>query len=118
MSHPRVLVVGYNAFDVTIPFAGTPLPDTKNEVSFIGLGGGGPGATAAVALARLGARVKLITPLTDDLPGRLQERNCLRPALTTPYALECRGTRQPRRSSLWMSLRSIAPFFGPGAICH
>jgi len=77
MSHPRVLVVGYNAFDVTIPFAGTPLPDTKNEVSFIGLGGGGPGATAAVALARLGARVKLITPLTDDLPGRLQEKELL-----------------------------------------
>ncbi len=69
---PRVLVVGYNAFDVTVPFSGRFFPDTKNEVSEIRIGGGGPGATAAVAMARLGAKVRLVTPLADDLPGQLQ----------------------------------------------
>lgn len=72
-SSPQILVVGYNAFDVTVPVHGLPVPDTKNEVPGILIGGGGPGATAAVAMARLGARVKLVTPLADDLPGRLQE---------------------------------------------
>lgn len=73
-STPRILVVGYNAFDVTVPVSGLPVPDTKNEVSNLLIGGGGPGATAAVAMAKLGAQVRLVTPLADDLPGRLQEQ--------------------------------------------
>jgi len=73
-SGPRILVVGYNAFDVTIPVRDFPEPDQKCEVSRMITGGGGPGATAALALARLGARVKLLTPLTDDLYGKLQRR--------------------------------------------
>ncbi|MFN2370261.1 MAG: carbohydrate kinase family protein [Candidatus Krumholzibacteriia bacterium] len=71
---PRILVVGYNAFDVTVAVAGLPRPDTKLEVPPIRLGGGGPAATAAVALARLGAAVRLLSPLTDDEAGRLQRR--------------------------------------------
>ena len=69
----RVLVMGYNACDVIVPVAGLPEPDSKVEVPDIRIGGGGPAATAAVALARLGAEVKLITPLSLDLPGRMQE---------------------------------------------
>jgi sulfofructose kinase len=74
---PRILVVGYNAFDVIVPAGKFPAPDEKAEVSRVITCGGGPGATAAVALARLGAEVKLITPLTDDLPGRLQRDELL-----------------------------------------
>jgi ribokinase len=73
----RILVVGYNAFDVIVPVQGFPVPDEKIEVSQVVTGGGGPGATAALALARMGAAVKLITPLTDDIPGRLQRRELL-----------------------------------------
>jgi len=69
-----VLVIGYNAFDVVVPVSGLPAPDTKSAVGEIHVGGGGPGATAAVAMARLGARVRLVTVLTDDLPGRLQRQ--------------------------------------------
>ena len=72
MSALRVLVVGYNAFDVTVRVPALPAPDTKLEVPPVLLGGGGPGATAAVALARLGAAVRLLTPLTDDEGGRVQ----------------------------------------------
>lgn len=68
----RVLVVGYNAFDMIVPVDGLPVPDVKVEVSRVITGGGGPGATAAVAMARLGAEVKLLTPFADDIPGRIQ----------------------------------------------
>jgi len=76
MIHGRgtILVVGYNAFDTVIPFSGRPVPDAKHEVEFFVEGGGGPGATAAVALRRLGADVRLVTPLTDDAAGRWQRR--------------------------------------------
>lgn len=70
---PRILVIGYNAFDITVPISGFPDPDTKTEVPFVGLWGGGPGATAAVALSKLGAKVQLITPLTNDAGGLVQQ---------------------------------------------
>jgi sulfofructose kinase len=69
----RVLVIGYNAFDILFPSQGMPAPDSKNEVKAIHMGGGGPGATAAVAMAKLGAEVALITPLCGDIPGQIQE---------------------------------------------
>ncbi len=68
----KILVVGYNAFDIILPLTDLPPPDSKTEVAEIFHGGGGPGATAAVALAKLGALVRLVTPLADDLPGQLQ----------------------------------------------
>lgn len=66
----KILVVGYNAWDVTVPLARIPAPDTKMEVAPPIQGGGGPAATAAVALARWGCRVTLVTPLADDPAGR------------------------------------------------
>ncbi len=71
---PNILVIGYNALDVIVPVAGLPIPDSKSEVAAIRIGGGGPGATAAVALARLGAAVTLVTPLTKDPGGDIQVR--------------------------------------------
>ncbi len=79
-------MIGYNAFDITVPICGFPAPDSKTEVPFIGLGGGGPGATAAVALATLGARVHLITPLTADSGGLSQRREL------TAAGVELRGS--------------------------
>ncbi len=69
---PRILVIGYNAFDITVPVDRFPVPDSKAEVPFVKLGGGGPGATAAVAMSRLGAKVQLVTPLTQDAGGLIQ----------------------------------------------
>ena len=74
---PVILVIGYNAFDVVVPVNGFPRPDSKYETEAILIGGGGPAATAAVTLARLGARVRLVTMLGDDLPGQLQRRELL-----------------------------------------
>ncbi len=71
-SSPRILVLGYNAWDVNLAVTNFPRRDTKCEVERIRFGGGGPAATAAVGLARLGAQVRLVTQLGDDLPGCLQ----------------------------------------------
>lgn len=73
----RILVIGYNAFDVSIPVEQFPRVDSKLEVPMITLGGGGPAATAAVALSRLGARVHLLTPLTPDPGGKIQREELL-----------------------------------------
>lgn len=69
---PRVLVVGYAAFDTILPVDGPPPADAKVKVDDMVEGGGGPGATAAVALSRLGAEVLFLGVLTDDPAGRIQ----------------------------------------------
>lgn len=70
----RVLVIGYNALDITVDAGGLPHTDTKHEVAGILIGGGGPAATAAVCLARLGADVSLVTVFGDDEGAALQRR--------------------------------------------
>lgn len=72
MKQRRILVLGYNAFDMIVPVSGLPVSDQKTEVSRVITGGGGPGATAAVAMAKLGAEVQLVTPFADDVPGQIQ----------------------------------------------
>jgi sulfofructose kinase len=74
MTRPSVLVVGYCAYDVIVPVAGLPPVDSKLQVERIITGGGGPGATAAVALSRLGCEVRLLTVLTADEGGLVQRR--------------------------------------------
>ncbi len=69
---PHILVLGYNAWDVNLPVESFPRQDAKCEVSDIQLCGGGPGATASVAMSRLGAHVRLISQFGDDLPSRTQ----------------------------------------------
>jgi sugar/nucleoside kinase (ribokinase family) len=93
---PRILVVGYNAFDVIVPASGFPAPDEKAEVSRVITCGGGPGATASVALARLGAQVKLITPLTDDVPGRLQREELLAAGVDLAFSPIVVGHASPK----------------------
>ncbi len=108
----RILVIGYNAFDVICPVAGRLAADTKIEVPGIIVGGGGPGATAAVALARLGSRVRLVSPLTDDLPGRLQRQELetagvdlslcpLLPGRESAKAVSLVDARRQERTILW-----------------
>ncbi|MCP4571982.1 MAG: hypothetical protein GY838_06470 [bacterium] len=111
-NEPEILVVGYNACDLTVSLPGAPPVDGKLEVDHMRLGGGGPGATAAVALARLGAQVRLATPLADDPAGGLQ-RTELKAAgvdvsacpaaqgAATPLAAILVDPRDGSRSILW-----------------
>ena len=108
---PRVLVVGYNAFDITVPVRDFPLPDQKCEVSRMITGGGGPGATAALALAKLGAKVKLMTPLADDLFGQLQRRELLAGGVDLSLSPTLRGHQSPQAVILVDKERSHRTIF-------
>jgi sugar/nucleoside kinase (ribokinase family) len=91
-----ILVIGYNALDVVVPVTGAAPPDTKCEVSRIGIWGGGPGATAAVALARLGARVRLVTVFGDDEGARIQERELAAAGVDLTLSVTADGHASPR----------------------
>lgn len=122
----NILVVGYNAFDVTVQVGPAwPEPDTKVEVPPILIGGGGPAATAAAALARLGAGVRLLTPLTDDDPGRMQVREleaagvdltwCPRPAgSVSPKAVILVDEGAETRTIFWS--RGELPLMDPAMV--
>jgi len=107
----RILVVGYNAFDVIVPVRGFPVPDEKAEVSQVITGGGGPGATAALALARMGAAVKLITPLADDIPGRLQRRELLAAGVDLSLSPTVVGRESPKAVILVDEVRAQRTIF-------
>lgn len=93
-----VLCVGYATHDLVAPVPSYPSPDSKVEVPDLGEQGGGPAASAAVAVARLGGRVALVTAVGDDprgesiLSGLTRERvdvsHCHRvPGASSPLSL-------------------------------
>lgn len=92
----NVLVVGYNAFDVTVPVQGQPAVDSKHPVAEILHGGGGPGATAAVCLATLGARVRLVTVFGDDVGAAVQRRELENAGVDCSLSFLAAGHRSPQ----------------------
>lgn len=92
----RALVIGYNAWDVTAVVAGAPPADAKTETPEIVAGGGGPGATAAFALARLGVSVRYAGVLADDPPGLEQARELTDAGVDLGLAVVVPGARSPR----------------------
>jgi sulfofructose kinase len=99
-NRPRILVVGYNAYDVTVPVAGGTAPaagiaDTKIRTDGMLTGGGGPGATAAVALARLGAAVSLATVFAGDELGEAHARDLERAGVSLDHAVRGARGRSP-----------------------
>ncbi|MFH1842145.1 MAG: PfkB family carbohydrate kinase [bacterium] len=121
----RVLVLGYNACDVICPVPSLPEPDSKLEVPAVYWGGGGPAATAAVALAKLGAEVRLVTVLTDDIPGRLQREELEAAGVDFSLSTRVSGYRSPQavilvnpdneeRTILWS--RGNLPRLEPAAV--
>jgi sulfofructose kinase len=91
-----ILAIGYNAFDVICPLQDLPPPDSKRELAEIWHGGGGPAATAAVALAKLGAAVRLVTPLADDLPGHWQKHELMTAGVDISLCPSAVGARTPQ----------------------
>jgi sulfofructose kinase len=121
----EILVVGYNAFDVTVPVRGLPAPDSKQAVAEILHGGGGPGATAAVCLARLGACVRLVTVFGDDQGAAVQRRELAAAGVDCALSLTAAGHRSPQavilvdpvaetRTIFWT--RGTLPALSPAAV--
>jgi len=79
-----------------VPVHGLPAIDSKCEVPDIMLGGGGPGATAAVCLARLGAEVRLATVLGDDEGAAVQRRELEAAGVDCSLVTVARGHNTPR----------------------
>ena len=91
----RIVVVGYSAWDTIFPLAETPPADSKTEVSPMVTCGGGHAANAAVALARLGAEVKLVTVLSDDAPGRAHMSELCDAGVDVSAVCIAKGARTP-----------------------
>ncbi len=92
----EILVVGYNAFDTIVPIDGLPVADSKQPVAEILSGGGGPGATAAICLARFGARVRLVTVFGDDLGAAVQRRELEAAGVDCSLSRRAAGHRSPQ----------------------
>lgn len=89
----KILVVGYNAFDVVVPIGDMPDCDEKQEVETVIHGGGGPGATAAVCLSRLGAAVTLVTVFGDDVGAQIQRQELEAAEVDISHAVTATGHR-------------------------
>ncbi len=107
----QILVLGYNAFDTVLPVPVLPAPDSKQEVADILYSGGGPGATAAVALARLGARVRLVTVLGDDPPAQIQQGELGAAGVDFSLSVRRPGRRSPRAVILVDEIRQERRIF-------
>jgi sulfofructose kinase len=71
MAGPLVICVGHAALDHVFEVDAFPAHPTKTQARRYGVFGGGMAANAAVAAARLGARVRFVGAVGDDLAGRL-----------------------------------------------
>ncbi len=68
---PDVVCIGSAALDVLLTVERLPGADDRVAATDGMMAGGGPAATAAVTLARLGARVAIVARIGDDLTGRI-----------------------------------------------
>ena len=66
MSLLDCLAIGSSAFDLLLSVERVPRSDERVSASSITSGGGGPAATAAVAMARLGLRTALVSAVGAD----------------------------------------------------
>lgn len=92
----KALVVGYNAWDVVLFCDGLPERDSKREYPAIRQGGGGPAATAAVALARLGAEVRYAGILADDPCGLMQRVELVEAGVDLSFCVAAPGASSPQ----------------------
>ena len=60
---------GYAAVDFIAAVPGIPEPDAKMEIDSLEIQGGGPAATAAVTMSRLGLRTAFAGKVGDDVAG-------------------------------------------------
>ncbi len=79
----KVTGLGQCSLDTIALVDGYPREDTKPEAIDIIVEGGGPVATALVALSRLGARTTFIGRISDDAAGREIKRGLRREGVST-----------------------------------
>jgi sulfofructose kinase len=113
--HGHVVCIGAATLDTIAVVPHHPAPDGRVEASDVALAGGGPAATAAVALARLGIPVFLVGRVGDDDAGPVIREGLEREGVDVSELAVCRGGRSARSSVLVderARTRSIAAFTG------
>ncbi len=90
-----VLCVGYACHDIVASVDVFPRIDTKAEVRGILEQGGGPAATAAVTIARLGGKAALLSAVGDDERGGRILRELEAEGVDISACVRCDGATSP-----------------------
>jgi sulfofructose kinase len=90
-----VLCVGFATHDLLAAVAGYPPSDAKTQVIDLEEQGGGPAATAAVAVARLGGGVALVAAVGDDQRGETILAELEREEVDVSHCRRIPGARSP-----------------------
>lgn len=83
-----VVGIGACAVDYSGVIDSYPEPDTKNKIEQMHCQGGGPVATALVALARLGARVSYLGKLGDDALSQFAWQEFVKEGVDTGHIIK------------------------------
>lgn len=108
-----VVCVGLATRDTILAVPRHPGPDELVLATDVAVGGGGPAATAAVALARLGVEVAFVGAVGDDETGRLIRDGLAAEGVDVSELAVVPARRSPK-SAIYVSpgARSIAAFRG------
>ena len=87
----RIGVVGSNNMDLVTYIDGMPAPGETVEAPDFAMGFGGKGANQAVAAARLGSQVMMVTRIGDDLFGPRQLENFHKQGIDTTHVQVAQG---------------------------
>jgi sugar/nucleoside kinase (ribokinase family) len=111
----RVLCVGLAALDTILVVPELPASDGRVVASQLAVAGGGPAATAAVALARLGVDVAFAGAVGDDEAGAAIRAGLEAEGVDVSRLVSVAGARSPRSTILVeeaTGARSIVHFPG------
>lgn len=100
MSEPYVVCVGLATLDTILAVARFPDADGRVVASDLVQAGGGPAATAAVTLARLGVRVHFVGAVGDDEIGRRVTGDLEREGVDVSELELVAGARSPQSAVL------------------
>src|SRR5712691_11556457 len=97
---PFVMCVGAAALDLVLDVETLPVEDGRTRAGTAILTGGGPAATAAVALSRLGTRVAFVGSVGNDDAGRLIADGLAREAIDVSGLRMVDGTTSPMSAGI------------------
>ena len=113
MPEPYVVCVGLATLDTIFAVPSHPEPDGRVIASDLTVAGGGPAATAAVTLARLGVDTFFVGSVGDDEAGDAIREGLVREGVDVSE-VAATGVRSPQSAILvWGASRTIVHF--PGA---
>jgi sugar/nucleoside kinase (ribokinase family) len=93
---PYVVCIGLATRDTVVAVPRWPKGDDRVVASAVAIGGGGPAATAAVALARLGVRTFFVGAVGDDEAGDAIREGLLREGVDTTHVGVVSGAASPQ----------------------